>query len=112
VGKDSMHTSKWSLKLIVVSLINIIIQLFPPCGIVYLEAYNDARELMYLIEWDLEGDNLLSKATNHVVDRLLKTLSEGNGPDKTSPTTTTMEEATKAIKKLANKSKRNVEYSY
>lgn len=103
VEKHFMYATKKSWKLTAISLVTIIVRLFPDCGRDCLKAYSQAWEVMGVVdEYDQGADSLLSKAA----DRVFNTLKSENV---STATTTTMREAAAAIAKMTEENKEKAE---
>lgn len=103
VEKRFMYATKKSWKLTAISLVTIIVRLFPDRGRDCLEAYSQAWQLMGVVdEYDQGADSLLSKAA----DRVFNTLQSENV---STATTTTMPEAAAAIAKMTQENKEKAE---
>lgn len=103
VEKHFMYATKKSWKLAAISLVTIIVRLFPDCGRDCLKAYSQAWEVMGVVdEYDQGADSLLSKAA----DRVFNTLKSENV---STATTTTMREAAAAIAKMTEENKEKAE---
>lgn len=114
-----IHPGKRSWKLTAVSLIRIVSQIGEDscdidgcsCAEYYLKVYQEAWELMDLVEeTDPETDSLLSKAADGKFMALRDHKSGQNG--QRSASSTTLEEASAAIKGLAEEVKREAEKNY
>lgn len=108
VEEHFMYASKRSWKLTAISLVTIIIRLFPDSGRDCLQAYSEASQLMGVVdEYDEGADSLLSKAA----DRVFNTLQSSNvsASRRSTATTTTMQEAVAAIAEVAQENREKAE---